>query len=315
MSRPTIPFVLLIILSFLYGCDRQEPDRSFDARVAHPAFSEQRPRVLFDHAHNNMHRMNTTYTPFADLIVNDGFNLYSNDDPLSDDLLARYDILVIVNPKGREKKYDPAFTEEECNAVRRWVHGGGNLLLIADHHPIGSAAANLAEMFGVRMSKGFTNDSVYFDSSSFTQSQIDGKSQLVFTRAAGLITNHPIMMGRDSTEQINKIISFTGQSLSGAGVPFLVLSPHAADVVPDSIWETVGFLETNTHTRFAEPVSATGKAQGVALEYGKGRVIVLGEAAMITAQKFKEEKFGMQQPGIDNRQLALNMMRWLGRKL
>lgn len=307
-------FILLCTILF-FGCDQQHADRSFDAKVFRPAFTADHPRVLFDQGHNNMHRMDGTYRPFVDLISNDGCSVASIDKPFTQELLQPYDILVIANPKGKEKKYESAFTEEECSAVEQWVRGGGNLLLIADHHPIGSATEILSKHFGVAMSRGFTNDSVYFDSTSFTESQIDGKSQLIFSRANGLIADHPITAGRDSTERINKIISFTGQSLSGAGIPFLILSSHAADVIPDSIWETKGFLDTDTHTRFAEPVSAAGKAQGIALEFGKGRVVVMGEAAMLTAQQFKEEKFGMQQPGLDNKQLVLNIVRWLGRAL
>ena len=46
---------------------------------------------------------------------------------------------------------------------------------------------------------------------------------------------------------------------------------------------------------------------------GKGRVIVLGEAAMLSAQIGgpNQMKFGMNRAGIDNRQLALNLMHWL----
>jgi hypothetical protein len=63
-------------------------------------------------------------------------------------------------------------------------------------------------------------------------------------------------------------------------------------------------------------VSAKGRAQGVALRLGKGRVVVLGEAAMLSAQLGLEQgkadrPFGMNFPGTDNRQLALNVMHWL----
>jgi hypothetical protein len=52
------------------------------------------------------------------------------------------------------------------------------------------------------------------------------------------------------------------------------------------------------------------------LQFGKGRVVVLGEAAMLTAQLTRDDKpFGMQVAGIDNRQLALNIMHWLSRLL
>ena len=62
---------------------------------------------------------------------------------------------------------------------------------------------------------------------------------------------------------------------------------------------------------------ATGYAQGVALQSGKGRVVILGEAAMLTAQVDAKTKkpFGMNVQGIDNRQLTLNIMHWLSRLL
>ena len=64
-----------------------------------------------------------------------------------------------------------------------------------------------------------------------------------------------------------------------------------------------------------EPVSAAGRAQGVALKFGKGRVVVMGEAGMLSAQLAGPNKtaFGMNRPGIDNRQLALNIMHWLSK--
>jgi hypothetical protein len=60
-----------------------------------------------------------------------------------------------------------------------------------------------------------------------------------------------------------------------------------------------------------KPVSAAGRAQGVAFSLGSGRVVVMGEAAELSAQLIGGEKFGMNVPGIDNRQMALNIMHWL----
>jgi hypothetical protein len=55
------------------------------------------------------------------------------------------------------------------------------------------------------------------------------------------------------------------------------------------------------------------------MEFGRGRVIVLGEAAMLSAQlgisPNRTEKMGMNVPGTDNRQFALNIMHWLSRLL
>ncbi|MGP0065576.1 MAG: twin-arginine translocation signal domain-containing protein [Isosphaeraceae bacterium] len=56
------------------------------------------------------------------------------------------------------------------------------------------------------------------------------------------------------------------------------------------------------------PVSAAGRAQGLAFAFGKGRVVVLGEAAQIAGAG---RQMGMNVPGIDNRQMALNILHWL----
>jgi hypothetical protein len=44
--------------------------------------------------------------------------------------------------------------------------------------------------------------------------------------------------------------------------------------------------------------SAAGRAQALAMPFGKGRVVVFGEAAMLTAQNVN---FGMNYPGTDDR--------------
>jgi hypothetical protein len=58
----------------------------------------------------------------------------------------------------------------------------------------------------------------------------------------------------------------------------------------------------------ARIVSAAGRAQAVALAFGKGRVFVAAEAAMFTAQK---TNFGMNYPGTDDKQFVLNVIHWL----
>ena len=59
-------------------------------------------------------------------------------------------------------------------------------------------------------------------------------------------------------------------------------------------------------------VRAAGRCQGLALTHGKGRVVVLGEAGALSAQfGMGGRPFGMNDPGNDNRQLALNIMHWL----
>ena len=304
--------ISISLTGIMCGGGGQQPDPDFDARVARPAFSSVHPVVLFDEGHRNLHSIETTYRPFAELLRSDGFTVAATRTEFTASALERAAILVVVNPKGREHPYDSALTDRECDAVADWVRNGGNLLLVADHYPFGSSSENLSLRFGVAMSKGFVNDSLHCDSP--TRSPVDGNSQLVFTRKDGLLVDCPLTNGRDSSERVERVMTFTGQSLMGPpeSVPFLKLAATAYDVVPDSVWDTSELIFfTNTHTRFGDPVSAAGKSQGIALTFGKGRVVILGEAAILTAQVAGKEKFGMQLAEIDNKRLVLNIMHWL----
>lgn len=281
----------------------QIADPNFDAKVANSAYKssgkEHGPKVLFDEAHNNFHTASGRYKPFADLITSDGYQVVPNKQAFALKMLSGYSVLVISNALGAPlmsaaEAGNAAFTEEESDAVRDWVRGGGSLLLIADHAPMGSANQVLAKRFDVDMSKMFTIDEQNYDKPS------DNPGFIVYTRESGRLADHPVTRGRNDSERVNKIIAFTGQSLKGPAnsVAFMKLADTAVDVMP-------GDEKT--------PVSASGRAQGIAMKFGKGRVIILGEAGMLSAQIVGAQRmpFGMNRPGIDNRQLALNIMHWL----
>lgn len=272
----------------------QQADPNFDARVANPAYTKKHPKVLFDEAHNNVHTASGLYKPFVDLITNDGYVVTSNKEKFQPGVLAGCDVLVIVNAAGpRGQRANPAFTDEECDIVRDWVRAGGALLFIADHAPLGAAAEILARRFGVDMSKAFTDDPSSADKEL---------GDILFSRENKLLANHPITRGRNAIERVNRVVTFTGQSLKGArdSVSLLTLPDSAVDTLPPS--------KTTT--------PAAGRAQGIAMSFGKGRVIVLGEAGMLSAQiDNKGRAFGMNYPNTDNRQLALNIMHWLTRLL
>ena len=116
----------------------------------------------------------------------------------------------------------------------------------------------------------------------------------------GSTSCHAITEGRGEKERVNLLRSFTGQSLKGPEGSIAILS--LAETATDS-----PSYEAQTS------VSAAGRAQAVALKFGKGRVLVQGEAAMLSAQIAGQEKrrMGMNVPGNDNRQYTLNLMHWL----
>jgi len=301
-------FVLWPFVEFLHA--QQVADSTFSTKVDHPSYISSHPKVLFDEAHQNFHTASGRYKPFADLITSDGYQVTPNGEKFTREILEGYHILVIANALGAESIKSrewsggwitngskPAFSVEECDAVHGWVQRGGSLLLIADHRPFGGAADALARRFGVEMSKGYAWD----DKNS--PKEFNNPGVIVYTWENGLLIDHPITQGRDTTERINRIITFVGQSLKGpkSSAAFLELAGTAID--RENLQDS------------AKIMSAAGRSQGLALEYNKGRVIVLGEAAMLSAQIGGKEKFGMNYPGVDNKQLALNIMHWLSRLL
>lgn len=289
-------FCVLLFLSVPLVA-QQAPDLEFNTSVENPAYKREGPRVLFDEAHHNFHTTDGRYKPFVDLLSNDGYRVVRSRQPFSKTTLNSAKVLVIANALGAEEDDDEgadksAFTDEEIQAVQDWVKGGGALLLIADHAPFGGAAGALASSFGVEMSKGYTFD---------PQNSVAGSpSHLIFSRENKLLANHPITEGRGEKERLNLLRSFTGQSLKGpeGSAAILLLSATAADrPTYDS----------------KESVSAAGRAQAIALKFGKGRVLVQGEAAMLSAQISGPDKrtMGMNVPGNDDRQYVLNVMHWL----
>ena len=218
-------------------------------------------------------------------------------------------MLIIANAMGDRghvgtEASSSAFSPAECDAVRDWVRDGGSLLLVTDHAPSGDASEMMGRAFDVQMGKGF----VYSLDAKYAEP--GHPSDLIFSRENGLLGDHPILLGRSDTERVNRIVAFAGQSLSvppGATV-LMKLSPDAREAPNHAALQ-------RERDDAARPLPPAGSAQGVALRFGKGRVVVLGEAALLTAQVYRtpdrEEKFGMNIPGNDDRQFALNVLHWL----
>jgi hypothetical protein len=289
---------LLLILIGAAAHAQQVADPHFNSTVASPAYSKNYPRVLFDEAHNNSQTAAGLYKPFADLIFNDGYQLVVNRKPFTKVSLATFKILIIANALGAEDEDEegagrPAFTEEESDVVRDWVRGGGSLLFIAEDAPYGSAAEILAKRFDLDMSKGSTMDPV-------SEKETKNPGWIVYSRENNLLVDHPITRGRSDSERVNRVMTFAGQSLKGpeGSEAFLKLAGTAIDRLPGDP---------------PKDSPAAGRAQALAIKPGKGRVVVLGEASMLSAQMTGSDNqlFGMNFPSIDNKQLALNIMHWL----
>jgi hypothetical protein len=127
-----------------------------------------------------------------------------------------------------------------------------------------------------------------------------------------LLGVHSILNGRSAAERIDRVVAFTGQSIAGSGSEAVLLR------LSDSAEE---FVQPSPQGRPGRSVA--GRAQGLALEHGRGRVVMLGEASMISAQLSPPRpgadtiprKMGMNYPGFHNKQFTLNVVRWLSRVL
>jgi hypothetical protein len=208
--------------------------------------------------------------------------------------------LVISNALAEENVDDwslptcSAFEPDEIAAVRDWVVEGGVLFLIADHMPMPGAAEELAAAFGLLFADGFVFKS-------------DSTSTIVFRRSDESLTDHPITRGRSPEEQVDSVVTFTGQGFRWERPvePLMVLGSNTVLLLPEVAWE---FSERTPR------ISASGMLQGAVLRYGRGRVAVFGEAAMFTAQQAGPQgsSMGMNAPeAAQNPQFTLNVMHWL----
>jgi hypothetical protein len=122
---------------------------------------------------------------------------------------------------------------------------------------------------------------------------------LLFSREKNQLGDHAILHGRGPAEEVYRVLTFTGQSLKGppGSVDLLKFSDTAKDVGRDR-----------------KEIPAAGRAQGIAFKHGRGRVVVMGEAGDLSAQIYGADppgKMGMNVPGSNNRQFALNIVHWL----
>jgi uncharacterized protein (DUF2249 family) len=284
---------------------QQVADLAFKPPIPSPAYqSGLGPVVLLDEAHFNFHTAEGRYKPFSELLRRDGYVVKPSRLKFSKASLMEGKILVIANPLAERNQSDwslttpSAFSDEEVEAVRDWVKGGGSLLLIADHMPFPGAAEKLALAFGVHFSNGYA---------------IDTKAQgpMLFKLSDGSLKDHPITRGRAAAEKVDSVATFTGSAfqVEGDAQPLLILGPSVM-----SFMTSVAGQITDETPR----VPVNGWYQGAVMKFGKGRVCVFGEAAMFSAQLAGPNRnpMGMNAPvAAQNPQFLLNVMHWLSGKL
>lgn len=302
-----VPGLVLVSFFWVAFFDAQRADYGWKPEVAHPSFRSERPRLLFDEGHGNAGTLSFVgrYWPLAQLLRADGYQLARSSKPFTRELLQEARILAIINASGaakpqafginlphqtKKERSDPAFLPEEISTIREWIENGGSLLFVADHAPFGESVSALAESLGVVMHKGFV------------EVPNESSDPLVFSAENSRLGNHPIIAGSSPENRLTRVMTYTGQSLDGPpeATILLQLPPTAIEFVPDG------------EAMKEEPA---GQAQGLAFERGRGRVVVLGEGGMLTAQVSKRVPYGMNTGDNDNAMFVRHVMRWLARDL
>jgi hypothetical protein len=304
MNRKVSLLVLLVLIFSTTSLSQQVADTNFNPVIVKPEYSMGKgPVVVIDEGHNNFHTLEGRYLPFGRLLRSDGYIVRGYRGEFSKSRLKEGKILVIANALNKiniENWFLPtpsAFTSSETESVQSWVSGGGSLFLIADHMPMGGAAADLASAFGFIFTNGFALDT-------------SARGPDTFFRKDSTLLSCSITNGRNAAETVFKIVTFTGQAFRtpDGATPILKFNDKYLLLETDTAWVF------NSNTKYTPIV---GWAQGAYLKYGKGRIVMFGEAAMFTAQLAgaMQAKVGMNSDYAgDNYKLLLNIIHWLDRK-
>lgn len=288
--------LLLFISISTYAQQVADPD--FNYTITSPLYPiGEGLKVAIDQGHNNLHTLEGRYASFGKLLAADGFQMSAFNGEISKEKLNEIQVLVISNPIhesniGNWVLPNPsAYSPGEVKAINDWVKEGGKLFMIADHMPFGGATADLATSFGFNFTNGFAR---FPEQNGFD----------TFKREERTIMEHPV------TEGINQIMTFTGQAfeIPEEAKGLLRFPEGSFSLEPDTAWR----FNENTYTR-----EIGDWYQGAILEYGVGKVVVFGEAAMFTTQiaGAQRMKVGMNTKGAEeNAKLLRNLMAWLSKE-
>jgi len=273
---------------------QQVPDTAYHFSIASPRYPGGTGSVIaVDAAHHNFHTLDNRYGPFGKVLAGDGYRMQANTGPISASALNTCRIYVISNPLdssniGHWQLPTPsAFSASEIKAMQEWVANGGRLLLIADHMPFAGAAQQLAQAFGFKFLNCFALDN-------------RDRSYERFYKGNQTLADCELTRGVDT------VVTFTGSAfkMPKEAKPILTLKNYTLSL-PRVAWQ----FEENTPT-----LGGDGFSQGAYMEYGKGRIVVMGEAAMFSAQLAGPNRnpVGLNSPVAEgNNQLLLNIIHWL----
>ncbi|MDX1910836.1 MAG: DUF4350 domain-containing protein [Saprospiraceae bacterium] len=289
------PVTLLLITCVCSTLTAQQiPDTTFEMGIIAPRYAPDKgPLVTVDAAHHNFHTLENRYAPFGRVLHADGYQLHSNTQKITPEGLKNTRVYVISNPLDSSNignwtlPTPSAFSAKEISALHDWVQNGGRLLLIADHMPFAGAAQELAQAFGFEYLNCFAFDNRQRNTERFYR-------------------GNQSLLEHDITKGVDTVVTFTGSAfrIPPGAQPLISLKNYTL-TSPRVAWQ----FEEDTPTQPAD-----GFYQGACMVYGKGKLVVMGEAAMFTAQLAgpARNQVGFNQPEArQNIRLLRNILHWL----
>jgi len=273
----------------------------FYPEILRPVYPKNKgPAIHMDEGHYNRHTFGGlgSFVAFRNVLTEDGYQVISFTNQFTATSLQNVRLLVIScaqNAKNLEPQwFNPtysAFNPSEINALKNWVDCGGSLFLIVDHHPFPGASENLAKEFGFILYNGHAGDTIRHPS--------------FFHRANETLYNNVITNGRDISEKIDSIITFSGSAmkLPDQASPIITFTDGWVQWLPDTAW----------NFNQIEPESISGFAQGAFMQSGNGKIVIFADANMFSAQ---DTNWGGKMGFIDpyakyNYKLLLNIIHYL----
>ncbi len=296
--------LLALRLAASSSAAQQVSDTSFHFENANPAFpAAAGPVVCVDEAHNNFHTADGRYWAFAELLREDGYRVEGFGGKFDSKGLLDCNILVSANPGevGMDDAYPhpSAFTRDDISELVRWVRSGRSLLLIIDHDPVPGAAADLGAVLGINM----------LDGSALGRPEGSPPPD-VFELGGGTLKHHPILAGRAESERVTRVATFGGAAFhtSVDFQPLMVFGPGSTAEI--ELAPNLPDLSESENPRF----EIAGWLHAATRRLGQGRLVILGEAAMCTAQRSGRDQrpMGMNHPeAVQNPQFCVNVVHWL----
>lgn len=314
MIKKNLLLILLLPITFEFFAQKpawENPDfvwpmwndSTFNPNVESPVYPlGNGPKILIDKGHYNFMPQFDFMTPFEKLATSDGYQVFYDTSRFSDKYLSEYDILIIVTAlpftftTKTEVTDEITFTEAEIESLHKWVSNGGSLIVFSEHAPFDQAINPLLNKFEINSSVGTTIDSLNYDK------DIGKPGWIVFSKSNEFLNSkHPIIRGRNKSEEIESIITFGGSALTGSNYLNLFQLSESAENIK--------------HSTGVGPIGK-GYSQCLVGYVGTGKIVALGDSNGFTAMVFNNGDDSIQPSGMTTKhyqwkQFVLNTLHWL----